>query len=368
MGTKESGFDENIENTDEFLQTDSIAMDSFSKNVVGSLFDGDAKYLSKKRIMQDLEKEQNVDIETQEERILRERAERRKKAREERKKRQDIEYEEESRLSFADIYGESEPVSDEEYMQYIKRTQLANQKAEEIQRHKKVQAQREMDDKLQNMPSCVKKTSPSLSLHAEATKRKKPTETNRGPIPQDAYKYYGSSIKFGIRHIIASSIVVVLAIFAVLVFQLNIANARLNEANEHAYGFLAMENRYQALNIRNSDLENQITQLQLAVYELRDLYYMQNNTLDAYQEGYGENEDIPTEDNAIFVASGALPYTIFNEAGNMIYTVRAGDTLWSIALRIYGNGNRYTDIVAANQMTPAQANNLSENAQLIIPR
>ena len=30
------------------------------------------------------------------------------------------------------------------------------------------------------------------------------------------------------------------------------------------------------------------------------------------------------------------------------YTVRRGDTLWSIALRTYGDGHRWRDIIAAN--------------------
>lgn len=30
------------------------------------------------------------------------------------------------------------------------------------------------------------------------------------------------------------------------------------------------------------------------------------------------------------------------------YTVQRGDTLWSIALRVYGDGQRWKDIVAAN--------------------
>lgn len=35
-------------------------------------------------------------------------------------------------------------------------------------------------------------------------------------------------------------------------------------------------------------------------------------------------------------------------AGNGSYTIRKGDTLWSIATREYGDGQRWQDIVAAN--------------------
>ena len=35
-------------------------------------------------------------------------------------------------------------------------------------------------------------------------------------------------------------------------------------------------------------------------------------------------------------------------AGSDSYTIRKGDTLWSIALRVYGNGQRWQDIAAMN--------------------
>ncbi|MEM1026453.1 MAG: LysM peptidoglycan-binding domain-containing protein [Planctomycetota bacterium] len=47
------------------------------------------------------------------------------------------------------------------------------------------------------------------------------------------------------------------------------------------------------------------------------------------------------------------------------YTVQKGDTLWSIASRVYGNGQRHKDILAANpQVNP---NRLLVGQTLVIP-
>jgi nucleoid-associated protein YgaU len=65
---------------------------------------------------------------------------------------------------------------------------------------------------------------------------------------------------------------------------------------------------------------------------------------------------VPAESNltAITVGNDApqadldpLPATPGAQGGNS-YTIRAGDTLWSIARRHYGNGQRFRDIVGAN--------------------
>jgi len=44
----------------------------------------------------------------------------------------------------------------------------------------------------------------------------------------------------------------------------------------------------------------------------------------------------------------AFPAPAPSTAGGNSYIVRQGDTLWSIATRHYGNGQRYRDIISAN--------------------
>ena len=52
-------------------------------------------------------------------------------------------------------------------------------------------------------------------------------------------------------------------------------------------------------------------------------------------------------------------------AGQQTYTVRKGDTLWAIATRVYGNGQKWVDIAQANpSIDPAK---LAVGQQLILP-
>jgi len=49
----------------------------------------------------------------------------------------------------------------------------------------------------------------------------------------------------------------------------------------------------------------------------------------------------------------------------ILYRVRTGDTLWSLADRFYGNGHRWTDISRANTLSPGQG--LQTGAVIKIP-
>jgi len=51
-----------------------------------------------------------------------------------------------------------------------------------------------------------------------------------------------------------------------------------------------------------------------------------------------------TEPERTAQVPGDLPYTIFGDRGNRFYVVQTGDTLWNIAVRIYGDGERFADI------------------------
>lgn len=60
----------------------------------------------------------------------------------------------------------------------------------------------------------------------------------------------------------------------------------------------------------------------------------------------GHGEDTPRQQG---IPQPAVPGSITAQTG--AHPVVAGDTLWSIAVRYYGNGNRWTDIAAANGIT-----------------
>jgi len=64
---------------------------------------------------------------------------------------------------------------------------------------------------------------------------------------------------------------------------------------------------------------------------------------------------------------GDLPYTIINAQGQRVYIVQADDTMWTIAMRIYGDGTRYRDILEANDLTPIRAGLLMAGTELAIP-
>lgn len=52
---------------------------------------------------------------------------------------------------------------------------------------------------------------------------------------------------------------------------------------------------------------------------------------------------------------------------NDIYTVVAGDTLWKIAVKVYGDGNRFVDIIRANPQVLKSPNRLEPGQVLVIP-
>lgn len=60
-----------------------------------------------------------------------------------------------------------------------------------------------------------------------------------------------------------------------------------------------------------------------------------------------------------------LPTSAGGTAEEQTYVVEAGDTLWSIATKFYGNGSKYPAILRANNMT--ESTRLQIGATLVIP-
>ena len=50
------------------------------------------------------------------------------------------------------------------------------------------------------------------------------------------------------------------------------------------------------------------------------------------------------------------------------YKIRKGDTLWSLAVRFYGDGQRYADLLAANRGTLANPNDMRVGSTIVIPQ
>ena len=51
----------------------------------------------------------------------------------------------------------------------------------------------------------------------------------------------------------------------------------------------------------------------------------------------------------------------------MTYKIRQGDTLWSLAVRFYGNGHRYADLMAANRATVSDPGQMIVGSTIVIP-
>ena len=49
------------------------------------------------------------------------------------------------------------------------------------------------------------------------------------------------------------------------------------------------------------------------------------------------------------------------------YQIRKGDTLWSLAVRFYGDGHRYPDLLAANRGTLADPSQMTVGSTIVIP-
>ncbi len=64
--------------------------------------------------------------------------------------------------------------------------------------------------------------------------------------------------------------------------------------------------------------------------------------------------------------TGAIPEVVDSRIMEETYTVLPGDNLWMIALRAYGDGYKWPDIVKANNLR--DANGIEVGMKLLIPR
>ncbi|MCC6681487.1 MAG: LysM peptidoglycan-binding domain-containing protein [Phycisphaeraceae bacterium] len=68
---------------------------------------------------------------------------------------------------------------------------------------------------------------------------------------------------------------------------------------------------------------------------------------DASQDAFAPVEVTPATGSGAGYVDPYAPQPVAPMAGNS-YTIKKGDTLWSIAQRHYGNGQKWQDIVSAN--------------------
>jgi len=83
------------------------------------------------------------------------------------------------------------------------------------------------------------------------------------------------------------------------------------------------------------------------------------------QEIYAVEAPPPAEAQPASTVTFEQPAAVPITAAATTYTVVKGDTLWSIARKVYGDGQRWQDIAAANGITDAKK--LRVGQELILP-
>jgi len=76
---------------------------------------------------------------------------------------------------------------------------------------------------------------------------------------------------------------------------------------------------------------------------------------------------VSIEDNGGAIAGGpqVYPESVAPAGGQQTYTIKKGDTLWSIANRVYGNGQKWVDIAQANPSVDPQK--LAVGQTIVLP-
>lgn len=112
---------------------------------------------------------------------------------------------------------------------------------------------------------------------------------------------------------------------------------------------------------------------------LSGLYYVQDITREITSEGYSHTATLIKTDfgNSIKASSNinnpveqklvSNSSQVEQKTLNQSYTVKTGDTLWSIAIKFYGDGNLYTKIVKANNLSSSQYSKIPVGTKIIIP-
>ena len=172
------------------------------------------------------------------------------------------------------------------------------------------------------------------------------------PISEDdVYVYAGDKSKrnprtrpmppINVRNVAALGLFVVLIIFAVLVWQLAAANSRLADANAQIAEMDEELISLRDLRTVNAGLNTEVMDLRAEVLDLLAALAVPPSSI----------EDDPDE---IDVPNVDTPQTGTQPAAGRTHVVRDGDTLWGIAAATLGNGARYPEILAYNNL-PANA-------------
>ncbi len=80
-----------------------------------------------------------------------------------------------------------------------------------------------------------------------------------------------------------------------------------------------------------------------------------------------EDLDVPETEASYGEIANLEQATGLNPTQRETYRIRQGDTLWSLAVRFYGDGQRYRDILGANRATLPNLEAISVGTTIILP-
>ncbi|MDR2166707.1 MAG: LysM peptidoglycan-binding domain-containing protein [Clostridiales bacterium] len=213
-----------------------------------------------------------------------------------------------------------------EYEAYLNSASEANRRQQEKERNEKEAAIRHREAQLDELNRLSRK-----SRERDADEEL----VERTEVSQIAVKPAAARPSVNIRNLAVLGLFAVLAISAVLTWQLVAANSRLNDANEQVAALLAAQSE---LNYDYANIVAEVERLEADLQHYRNLalappIYTPENGEDGEEDG-GENG---ADDGA--VAGGARTHV-----------VQQGETLWGILVEHNVNVARLQEVIALNNI------------------
>ena len=249
------------------------------------------------------------------------------------------------------------PDPEKQYAEYIQTAQADMRREQERNRAAKEKAIKERDEQLDELTE--------ISRRKTAVPRKKPADAEEHEGHTEARHPTRTMPPINVRNVASVAIFLVLIIFVVLVWQINSTRSRLAAANDQ---IAALQQQVVGLNSQRTEDVGRISSLEA---ERDRLLAAQSpnepeTTTPDPDAPYDEDTTEPdTDTDTATTVPGDRPHTVVDTiTGNRLYTVQPRDTFWSIAVAFYGNGQRHTDILAANNM---RVEDLRYGMTIIIP-